>query len=218
MTTTSNHPQVIFIGIAGPSGSGKTTYAKHLVNHLHSPLSVIQLDHFYIGSITIDHPILGRTCSDEEPDNLNIQSLLTLIKQIKYEPEKLTQYHRNDISIKNNQYLIVIVEGFLLFALSDELTNMFDIRIFFESTQFQCRMKRYRRRSLIHDTIPDEQIIIPNEFQQWFDHLVWTSYLQRRNLQISKAEKVFHFEEYQDKQYIQLDNYIDKRLKNLIDK
>ncbi|CAF5055341.1 unnamed protein product, partial [Rotaria sp. Silwood1] len=60
-------------GIAGPSGSGKTTYAKHLVNHLHSPLSVIQLDHFYIGSITIDHPILGRTCSDEEPDNLNIQ-------------------------------------------------------------------------------------------------------------------------------------------------
>ncbi|CAF4179671.1 unnamed protein product, partial [Rotaria sordida] len=29
MTTTSNHPQVIFIGIAGPSGCGKTTYAKH---------------------------------------------------------------------------------------------------------------------------------------------------------------------------------------------
>ncbi|CAF2576259.1 unnamed protein product [Rotaria sp. Silwood2] len=218
MTTTSNHPQVIFIGIAGPSGCGKTTYAKHLVDHLHSPLHLIELDHFYFRPVTIDHPILGRIKSDEEPDTLHIQSLLTLIRQIKYEPEKLTRYHQNDISINNNKYIFVIIEGFLLFALSDELTNMFDIRIFFESTQSECRMKRYRRHSRIHDTIPDERIIIPNEFQQWFDHLVWTEYLKRRDLQISKAEKIFHFEEYQDKQYIQLNNYIDKRLKDIIDK
>ncbi|CAF1098191.1 unnamed protein product [Rotaria sordida] len=218
MTTTSNHPQVIFIGIAGPSGCGKTTYAKHLVEYLHSPLHIIELDHFYIRSITINHPILGRIQSDEEPDTLHIQSLVNLIRQIKYEPEKITRYHRNDISIKDNQYIFVIVEGFLLFALSDELTNMFDIRIFFESTQSQCRMKRYRRQSRINDTISDERILIPKEFQQWFDYLVWAEYLKWRDLQISKAEKVFHFDEYRDKQYIQLDNYIDKRLKDLIDR
>jgi hypothetical protein len=76
-------------------------------------------------------------------------------------------------------------------------------------------MRRYRRRHKIDETIPDEQVIIPHEFQQWFDHLVWDEYLKRRDLQISKAEKVFQSEEYQDRQYTQLDNYIDKRLQDI---
>jgi uridine kinase len=32
---------VIFIGIADPWGCGKSTYAKHLVDQLHSPLCSI---------------------------------------------------------------------------------------------------------------------------------------------------------------------------------
>ncbi|CAF4359812.1 unnamed protein product [Rotaria sordida] len=79
-------------------------------------------------------------------------------------------------------------------------------------------MKRYRRQSRINDTISDERILISKEFQQWFDYLVWAEYLKWRDLQISTAEKVFHFDEYRDKQYIQLDNYIDKRLKDLTDR
>ena len=130
MTTSSKHPQVIFIGIAGPSCCGKTTYAKHLVDRLHSPLHLIELDHFFIRRITIDHPKLGRVDSEEEPGTLHLERLLSLVRQIKYEPEKLTRYHRENFSIKNNKYIFVIIEGFLLFALSDELTNMFDIRIF----------------------------------------------------------------------------------------
>jgi len=215
MTTSSTHPQVIFIGIAGPSGCGKTTYANHLVDRLHSPLYLIELDHFFMRRITINHPILGRIQSDEEPDTLHIEGLLTLLRRIKHEPERRTRYHRDDISPKDNKYLFVIVEGFLLFALSDELTDMFDIRIFFESTLSQCRMRRYRRRHKIDETISDEQVIIPHEFQQWFDHLVWDEYLKRRDLQISKAEKVFQSEEYQDRQYTKLDNYIDKRLQDI---
>jgi len=215
MTTSLNQPQVIFIGIAGPSGCGKTTYAAHLIDHLHSPLYPIELDHFFIRRISINHPILGRIFSDEEPDTLFIEGLLTLLRQIKHEPERITRYHRNDISIKDSKYIFVVVEGFLLFALSDELTNMFDIRIFFESTQSQCRMRRYRRQCKIQETISDDQIIIPNKFQQWFDHLVWDEYLKRRDLQILKAEKIFQSEEYQDRQYTQLDHYIDKRLKEI---
>jgi uridine kinase len=217
MTSTSDHPQVIFIGIAGPSGCGKTTYTVHLIDHLHSPLYPIVLDHFFIRPIPINHPILGRTLSDEEPETLFIEGLLTLLRQIKHEPEKITRYHRKDVSIKDKKYIFVIVEGFLLFALSDEITNMFDVRIFFESTLSQCRMRRYRRQNKIEETIPDEQVIITNGFQQWFDHLVWDGYLKRRDLQISKAEKVFQSDEYQNRQYIQLDNYIDKRLKDIID-
>jgi uridine kinase len=217
MATSPNQPQVIFIAIAGPSGCGKTTYARHLVNRLHSPLHLIELDHFYIRSVTINHPILGRIDSEEEPGTLHIQRLLTLVRQIKNEPEKPTRYHRDNVSIKDNKYIFVIIEGFLLFALSDELTNMFDIRIFFESPQDQCRMRRYRRQNRIHETIPDDQIKISNAFQQWFDHLVWDAYLKQRDLQISKAEKVFQSEEYHNKQYTQLDHYIDKRLKDIID-
>src|SRR5689334_21740303 len=126
MTTSLNHPQVILIGIAGPSGCGKSTYAAHLIDHLSSSLYPIELDHFFIRRISINHPILGRIYSEEEPETLFIEGLLTLLRQIKHEPEKITQYHRKDISIKDKKYIFVIVEGFLLFALSNELTNMFD--------------------------------------------------------------------------------------------
>jgi uridine kinase len=217
MTNSLNHPQVIFIGIAGPTGSGKTTCATHLIDYFYSPLYPITLDHFYIRGIPINHPILGRVLNEEVPETLSIEGLLTLLRQIKNEPERITQYHRKDISIKDHKYIFVIVEGFLLFALSDELTNMFDIRIFFESTQSQCRLRRYRRRCKIEETIPDDQIQISDGFQQWFDHLVWNEYLKRRDLQISKAEKVFQSDEFQNRQYTTLDNYIDKRLKDIID-
>jgi uridine kinase len=215
MTTTSNHPQVIFIGIAGPSGCGKSTYAAHLMDHLHSPLHPIQLDHFFIRRVSINHPILGRVFSEEEPETLFIEGLFTLLRQIKHEPERITGYHRKDISMKDKKYIFVIVEGFLLFALSDELTNMFNIRIFFESPQSQCRMRRYRRHCKIEETISDEKVIIPPGFQEWFDQLVWNAYLKRRDLQISKAEKVFQSDEYQNREYRSIDNYLDQRLKDI---
>ncbi|CAF3668858.1 unnamed protein product [Rotaria socialis] len=202
MVTNTNHPQVIFIGIAGPSGCGKTTYGRHLVDHLRSPLHLIELDHFFNHGISIDHPILGRIESQEEPGTLDIQQLLNLLRHIKYEPEKTTRYHLDSVSIKHQNNIFIIVEGFLLFALSNDLTNMFDIRIFFESTLSECRMKRYRRHSRISDKVSDEQIRIPNKFQQWFDHLVWNEYLKRRNLQISKAEKIFQFDDYKNRQYM----------------
>ncbi|CAF1154289.1 unnamed protein product [Rotaria magnacalcarata] len=88
MATNTNHPQVVFIGIGCPSGCGKTTYGRHLVNRLRSPLHLIELDHFFNRGISIDHPILGRIESQEEPDTLDIQQLLNLLRHIKYEPEK----------------------------------------------------------------------------------------------------------------------------------
>ena len=60
-----------------------------------------------------------------------------------------------------------------------------------DSTLSECRVQRYRRRNKIDDTIPNETIIVTEQFQQWFDYLVWDEYLKRRDLQISKAEKVF---------------------------
>jgi uridine kinase len=216
MSTSLNHPQVILIGIAGPSGCGKSTYATHLIDHLHSPLYPIELDHFFVRSISINHPDLGRILSEEEPETLFIEGLLTLLRQIKDDPKRITRYHRTNISIQDKKYICVIVEGFLLFALSDQITNMFDIRIFFESTQSQCRLRRYRRQQKIEETISDEQILIPDRFQRWFDCLVWDGYLKRRDLQKSKSEKVFQSDEYQHRQYAILDDYIDKRLEDIL--
>ena len=216
MSTVSKTIQVILIGIAGPSGCGKSTYAIHLSNRLHSPFHPIELDHFFIRQVPLNHPILGRILSEEEPETLNIEGFLTLLRQIKHSPERLTRYHRTrDGSLADRESICVVVEGFLLFALSDEITNMFDIRLFFESNQSECRLRRYRRQANIAPTISDEQIRIPNGFEKWFDHLVWDGHLKRRDLQKSRTEKTFHSDEYQHHQYIKLDQYIDKRLEQI---
>jgi uridine kinase len=165
----------------------------------------------------INHPILGQIGSWEEPDCLNIKDFTNLLHQIKQNPGTITPYHREEILINENNDIFIIIEGFLLFALSDEITNLMDIKIFLDSTLSECRVRRYRRRYKILDTIPNENVIIPNFYQQWFDYLVWDEYLKRRDLQIENAEKVFHWNEYQQKQYLQLDNYIEQRLKEIIE-
>ncbi|UJR14218.1 hypothetical protein I4U23_001211 [Adineta vaga] len=217
MTTSAISPRVILIGIAGPSGCGKTTYATYLVERLQSPTLPIGLDDFFYRYKFISHPLLGSMRSCEDPDTLHVENLLNLLQTLKQHPEKRTRHHRNDVSIINKKYIYIIVEGFLLFALSDELTSIFDIRIFFDSTMSECRMRRFRRHSKIDSRIPDSQVIITEKFQQWFDYLVWTEYLKRRDSQMSKAEKTFHSDEYQNRQYTQIDNYIDTRLKEIIE-
>lgn len=204
---------VILIGIAGPSGCGKSTYAKHLVEQLHSPLNPIELDHFFLAPLIIEHPILGRMKSYEQPDCLNIEQFTKLLQQIKCNPSLLTQYHRTDAELDCTERIFIIVEGFLLFALSDQITNLFDIRIFLDSTLSECRVRRYRRRCRIPEDMSNENVEVSREFQQWFDHLVWDEYLKRRDLQMSKAEKIFSWNEYNGRAYRLLDDYIAERVK-----
>ena len=205
---------VILIGIAGPSGCGKSTYAKHLVEQLRSPLNPIELDHFFLAPLIIEHSILGRMKSYEQPDCLNIEEFTKLLQQIKRSPSLLTRYHRTDVPLDcTERIIIIIVEGFLLFALSDQITNLFDIKIFLDSTMSECRVRRYRRRRRIPEHISNENVEVSHEFQQWFDHLVWDEYLKRRDLQMSKAEKIFSWNEYNGRAYRLLDAYIAERVK-----
>jgi uridine kinase len=152
MTDSSTHYNAIFIGIAGPSRCGKSTYAKHLADHFHSPLDPIVLDHFFIRNLTIDHPILGQIKSYKQPDCLNIKGFFTLLNQIKQNPRIITQYHREGILTNENEHIFVIIQGFLLFALSDAITNLVDIKIFLDSTLSECRIRRHRRQLKIPDT------------------------------------------------------------------
>ena len=216
VTTSTTHCRVIFIGIAGPSGSGKTTYAQHLSTRLHSPLCSIGLDDFFVRSIRITHPVLGPIRSEEEPSTLDVQSLLAVLRQIKADPVRTTRYHRPGVAIDVRSPIVIVVEGFILFALSEEVTNMFDVRIFFECTQAQCRMRRYRRHREIPSEIPDENVGMAQTYRDWFDHLVWEEYLKRRDSQMALAEKRFTSDDYDAYQYNLVDTYIDKRLNDIM--
>jgi len=173
-------------------------------------LTPIMLDHFFTHSVSIDHPILGQIESWEPLECLNIDGFFNLLKQLKTSPMISTDYHRKDININVNQSIIIIVEGYLLFVLSDQITNLFDIKIFFNSSLNECRLRRFRRRHKISDDISDENVSISNEFQQWFDHLVWNEYLKYRDQQIQHADQIFSSNDYE-----QLDNYIFERLNNI---
>ncbi|CAF4762483.1 unnamed protein product [Rotaria socialis] len=124
---------VILIGIAGPSGCGKTTYAKHLSQYLGSPIPLMSLDNFFTKPIYIDHPILGRIKSLEQPETLNISGFMSSLHQIKREWARTPFDQLNPVAEKSNP-IYIVVEGFLLFALSNDVTSMFDIRIFLDFT------------------------------------------------------------------------------------
>lgn len=207
--------RVILVGIAGPSGCGKTTFAKHLSKRLQSPAPVISLDKFFVRKIKINHPILGAIHSLEEPEALDIQGFLKSLHRIKSEWEKASSEQWDAASKKNNT-IFIVVEGFLLFALSNEVTSMFGIRIFLDSTLERCRMQRFRRETKINSDVPNSQVKISEDFSRWYDNLVWVEYLKRRDLQMKNAGKVFKPEEYEDKSYGILDAYIDQQLMAIV--
>ncbi|CAF1119946.1 unnamed protein product [Adineta steineri] len=205
---------VILIGVGGPSGCGETTYAKHLANYLHSPFLPVSLDDFFTKPIDIDHPILGHMKSLEEPATINIENFLTTLYQLKNDCES-APLRRSNVAIDKNKTIYIIVEGFLLFALSDDVTSMFDIRLFLDSTQARCRTQHFRRENRIDLKLLDSQVTITDRFSQWYDNLVWAEYLKRRDLQMTNIDKVFKPEEYQNGNYTNVDAYINERVEQI---
>jgi hypothetical protein len=175
-------------------------------------LKTISLDAFFIKPILIDHPTLGQIQSLEEPETIDIYTFTTLLRQIKTDWTQAEWPRAALSSVTDNNIICIVVEGFLLFALSDEVTSMIDIRVFLDSTQARCRMQRFRREKKISCSIPDTKITISTSFACWYDQLVWSEYLKRRDQQYTSAEKIFHAEEYENQTYLKLDAYIHERL------
>ena len=84
--------------------------------------------------VHIDHPTLCPIKSLEHPESININSFAKLLHRIKTDPETVL-VNRSNFTMQKSKNICVIVEGFLLFALNDHVTSMFDIRIFLDSTQ-----------------------------------------------------------------------------------
>lgn len=200
------------MGIAGPSGCGKSTYSRHLAESLNLPFPVICLDSYFKGPILIDHPKLGKIQSWEDPLALKVDYFRQTLEKIKrdWRNSELLE-KKQEIDSKNP--IVVVVEGFILFALSDAITSMFDIRIFFDSTLERCRLQRYRREHKINRDTPDSAVVIPPDFIKWFDNLVWDEYLKRRKDQMLKVDKVFDLGPSANQSYLQIDRFVNRRLK-----
>jgi uridine kinase len=172
------------------------------------------LDNFFKRPIIIHHPTLGNIKSLEQPETIDIHGFLMSLRQIKRTWAR-TPFDQLKLTAEKSDPICIVVEGFLLFALSNDVTSMFDIRVFLDSTQTRCRMQRFRRQTKVDSAVPDSQVTITTNFSRWFDSLVWAEYLQRRDLQIANAEKVFKPEEYENNNYAILNAYICHRLEKM---
>lgn len=141
----------LVIGIAGGTGSGKTSVTKKILERIHSTesVAVIQHDSYYkdissYGGKTIEQ------MNFDHPDSLETSLLVEHIKRLKQGiAVELPAYNFATHSrMKETKLLqpkeIIIVEGILIFA-SEELRNLFDIKIFIDTDADERLLRRLQR-------------------------------------------------------------------------
>jgi uridine kinase len=141
---------MLIIGIAGGTGSGKTTVVRQIIKHLPTDeVCVISQDSYYKVTdnlsyeerkkINFDHP---RAIDFE----LIVKHLIALkageiIEQPIY---SFVTHNRTIDTLKTHPRKVVIVEGILIFN-SEELRNLFDIKIFVHADTDERLIRRVRR-------------------------------------------------------------------------
>ena len=138
------------IGVAGGSGSGKTYFASPLRQRLGRELcDIIYQDSFYFdqsanfdfdgGSVNFDHP-------DSIDFSLLAESIRTLKMQVQVELP-IYDFKTHSRKIETDRFEprpIILVDGILIFH-PKELRDLFDERIFFDTTEelrFERRLNR----------------------------------------------------------------------------
>jgi uridine kinase len=141
---------MLIIGIAGGTGSGKTTVVRQIIKHLPTDeVCVISQDSYYKATenlsydqrkkINFDHP---RAIDFD----LIVKHLIALkageiIEQPIY---SFVTHNRTIDTLKTHPRKVVIVEGILIFN-SEELRNLFDIKIFVHADTDERLIRRIRR-------------------------------------------------------------------------
>tara|TARA_B100000795_G_C22503861_1_gene325018 strand:- start:7 stop:612 length:606 start_codon:yes stop_codon:yes gene_type:complete len=141
---------MLVIGIAGGTGSGKTTVVNQIINELPSnEVCVISQDSYYKATdelsyeertkINFDHP----RAIDFNLLNKHISNLKSgeIIEQPIY---SFVTHNRTKDTIKTHPKKVVIVEGILIFN-SQELLDLFDIKIFVHADADERLIRRVRR-------------------------------------------------------------------------
>lgn len=141
---------MLIIGIAGGTGSGKTTVVNQIVKHLPTDeVCVISQDSYYKSTDGLSYEERTKINFDH-PRAIDFELLIKHLQELK-KGKTINQpvysfvtHNRTKDVIKTHPRKVVIVEGILIFN-SEELRDLFDIKIFVHADTDERLIRRVRR-------------------------------------------------------------------------
>jgi uridine kinase len=140
----------VIVGIAGGTGSGKTTLARRIVAALPAGHALLlQHDDYYRDRSSLT-PAEREVINFDEPAALENDRLAADLTELKAgRPVDAPQYDfathtRRQATRRLEPCAVVVVEGILLFAVP-ELRDLFDLRLFVDTTDEVRLMRRIKR-------------------------------------------------------------------------
>ena len=137
------------IGIAGGTGSGKSTFTNRLKDYFGDKVTVTYHDNYYAPHD--DQTFKERqTINYDHPDALETDLLVKHLKELREGHSiecpvyDFTQHNRSQETIVIKPSHVIIVEGILIFQ-SQELRDIFDIKIFVEADADERILRRVLR-------------------------------------------------------------------------
>lgn len=141
---------MLVIGIAGGTGSGKTTVVSQIINELPADeVCVISQDSYYKATDNLSYEERTKINFDH-PRAIDFELLikhLTALKAgevIEQPIYSFVTHNRIKDTVKTHPRKVVIVEGILIFN-SEDLRNLFDIKIFVHADADERLIRRVRR-------------------------------------------------------------------------
>jgi uridine kinase len=141
---------MLIIGIAGGTGSGKTTVVNQIVKQLPTDeVCVISQDSYYKATDNLSYEERTKINFDH-PRAIDFELLIKHLKDLKKgktvnQPVySFVTHNRTKDIFKTHPRKVVIVEGILIFN-SEELRDLFDIKIFVHAETDERLIRRVRR-------------------------------------------------------------------------
>ncbi len=141
---------MLIIGIAGGTGSGKTTVVNQIIHQLPTnEVCVISQDSYYKATDDLSYDERTKINFDH-PRAIDFELLVAQLKSLK-EGKVVEQpvysfvtHNRTSDTIKTHPRKVILVEGILIFN-SEELRNLFDIKVFVHAETDERLIRRLRR-------------------------------------------------------------------------
>lgn len=141
---------MLIIGIAGGTGSGKTTVVNQIVKQLpNDEVCVISQDSYYKATDSLSYDERTKINFDH-PRAIDFDLLIKHLKELKKGKNvnqpiySFVTHNRTKDTVKTHPRKVVIVEGILIFN-SEELRDLFDIKIFVHAETDERLIRRVRR-------------------------------------------------------------------------
>ena len=141
---------MLIIGIAGGTGSGKTTVVNQIINELPADeVCVLSQDSYYKATDDLSYEERTRINFDH-PRAIDFELIIQHLKDLRQDKVidqpiySFVTHNRTKDTITTHPRKVIIVEGILIFN-SEELRNLFDIKIFVHADADERLIRRVRR-------------------------------------------------------------------------